>query len=320
MEIWETGGNTTTPPTTACDRQLIRNFSPYLLPVPTDASSVLLVGTTRRDTTHDRQEQTVTENSAGMGDMLPILKQSLRQQIEQSNALVAQIAAASGDADSMLTSIRDDIPTEDANILKFRKMIADIENKKRAAYESIHEYIKAHALPSSEGVDVDALKEQHKKLVDSVKSGRNFAQNLPNFDADTFNAELPDIKTLRGTSVKAGESSGRSGGKKPRFEMAYLSDGGPNENIDGYKPVFKEVKNDKDGTTRKASNFTILAAELSSRSGHKVNATELQEQALAEAKVPDLNSLNGAAFSFPMFFGTGENQKHYWIKIQTKSV
>lgn len=132
-------------------------------------------------------------------------------QIEEHNAIVAQIKASSSNLDDVMDSVR---AGDDPKVVKARKEIDDLNARLEKSETALREYVKAEAekvLANQKETDTSGLDAQRKEAASKISQGVNYLAGEAGVDKKSL--PLPKIATLRGMS--SGEGSG-SGGRRLR--------------------------------------------------------------------------------------------------------
>lgn len=240
----------------------------------------------------------MTDVTAAPTDLFGIVRQTISQQTDQANALVAQINAAKADNPNGLVHqiVFEDMTVTDTTVLAFREWVEKLDALRLAKVDEISEYAKGNLMPETGDFDADAAAEKYKALRTLIRNGQDFIKGVPGYDAEAF-ASVPNLASLRGGTVSSG---GTTDQRRPRVDSIW---------VDGVLTEAKVVAKDK--SERMVSNFTIAAAYISKASGSKVEVKDLQASAFAGAGTDDLKSLNGRVFEFS--FSSGE--KNYAVKV-----
>lgn len=232
--------------------------------------------------------------------MLDMVRTTVAQQIEQANALVEQINAATTDRSKLVHEVRTDPETTDEKVKAHQAWIEKAQAAIEDAIKQANEYITATYFSEDpeNKVDAEALKEQYKELRTGIKNALGFVATLPGYDAEKF--EVPELKNLRGgTSGSSG-----SGGKRPR--LTYIKVNGA---------LVEKVTQNKNGEDVHTSNFTLAAAEISKQAKAKVEVKDLQAAAFEAAKTDDLSTVAGQEISFNYSAG----DKTFEVALMPKS-
>lgn len=208
----------------------------------------------------------------------------------QANDLFVKVQSAEN-VNATVAEIRN--TSDDERIVAFREWKEKADAAILAKETEIDALIKAEMI-SQEPIDLEAVKAAHKELVGKAKALRTV---LTQFAGEAAIHNLPDLKSLSGRAVSAGQGTG---GKRPRLQSVTVNG----------TPVFSEKTND-DGTKTQVASFTVLAAYLSKDAKVKVEPKQLQEAAFAAAKTDDLSTLAGTPVSFSVTVGEGDNLKTY---------
>lgn len=221
------------------------------------------------------------------------VKASLSPLTENANRLAATISQHDTDPNVLVSQLRDDESSEFEPVRKFQEYRDKVNAKLEDETKKIDAWIRENALPTpgeDGNVDVEALKTEYRELVSKIKSGRTYLKNMDVTDEQL--ADLPELKTLRGTTAS---TSGQAGVKRPRFTSALING--------------EEVYDEKDGKTEgekvRTINFTVLAAKLSKRAkSGKIDGDALRAHVYEMAGTDDLGSLaKGREFKWDQVIG-----------------
>lgn len=162
---------------------------------------------------------TTSENSEDVSavslDSLDTFQQAFARQlitqIEEHNALVAQIKASSTNLDDVMDSVRS---SDDPKVRKAQEKIESLNAELEKVETTLREYVKAEAekiLANQKETDTSGLDESRKALNSKIGQGVNYLAAEVGVDKKAL--PLPKIATLRG--VSHGEGSG-AGGRRLR--------------------------------------------------------------------------------------------------------
>lgn len=231
-------------------------------------------------------------------DVKSLVLNQITEQTNEANKVAETIASATTDVGKFVHEVRQNSDLD--WIVEYRAWLEKANAAIEAKTKQIDERIRAEVLPAQQAdVNVDELKEKYAHLKEEITAARKYLKVL-GVDEKAMES-LPDLKTLRGGTTKAGAGTG---GKRPRLSEV---------KVDG-APVFTEKRND-DGTVTQSASFTVTAQHLSKITKSKVTPKQLQEAAFEAAKTDDLSTLNGTPFDFYFSAGEGDNRKNFHIEV-----
>jgi hypothetical protein len=193
-------------------------------------------------------------------------------QVAEANVLATALQNA-GNATVLIHEYRDTAETDDAEILKYRAFMDQVNLKVLEVQANIENYITEQGFVDVTPVDVDATTEAYKSLRTAIRSG---VTHLTNIAPDAVK-DLPELKAIPGV-----RSASATGVHRPRIAQAFCNG----------EEIFLTAK-DKDGNEKTVSNFTTLAAHISKLSGVKVDGKDLHAPCFEAAGTTDLSSLAG---------------------------
>lgn len=202
---------------------------------------------------------------------------AVNNRIDTHNKNVALIKAASGDeSKKLLFELRDQNPSNDAELSKFLAEITKLNER--------IETLTAKANERAQSVYADQLKtptedEVNKAREDVSKSGQELRaavkatsefSKLMGMDLGVY---FKEITSLKGTGAKRSSSGGEIW--RPRWESIYAND----------ELIQAEVKNPKTGAMEKKSTFNILTQELNKRANDRnaFSVVGIQQECLKAA-------------------------------------
>lgn len=251
----------------------------------------------------------MTDTTASpMLGVIELTAQTLVPSIEQANAIVTKINSVSADPANLVADIRDDESTSDETLKAFQAWREKVQAAIEAKTAEANEYVKANLMPTTENVDVDALKTEYGALKSHIQAGLKFLGDLPGASDSEAVKTLPALKSLRGGTVSG---KGTSDTKRPRVNDIQVNG----------KSVARTVK-DKSGNDISKATFTYAAQDIAKDAGTKVEVKDLQSAAFAAAKTTDLSTLNGEPFTFDFHANNGvgeEGAKTYTVKVYPRS-
>jgi hypothetical protein len=240
--------------------------------------------------------------------VLDVVTTTMTEATNQANAVATRIGAATTDRTKMVHDVLNDDSVTDEKVVKFREWREKALQAIEAAENEAREYVTANLLPGTEEVDVPTLTAEYKELASAVRAARTLLDKLPGVSAEDIKAALanvPDLKTLRGSTAGKG-----SGGKRPRVQrLSYRA-----STNDPWTEALSTRK-DKDGNEVAFTNFTVLAQALTKVYDTKVEVKDLQTAAFEAAGTDDLNSLDGKVFEFAISVGDST----VFVQCQPKS-
>lgn len=236
----------------------------------------------------------MSDNSAMVAAVLAELAESVKEQ----NTLADRIIAA-GNTESLVHEYREDVETDDENILKFRAFKEELSNRILAAEAQIDAYIGEKYVKAAQDFDVDAARETWKDANTKVKAAMSLVTGIL---GGTIPEDFPEVKKIPGTR---GASAGSQTGTR-RLRLQEIS-----FRVAGTEDWTKVGRNDDEkGWT---TNLTLLGQTLSTKE-HKVGSADFQRPLFDAAGTEDLSTLEGK----PVEFAFAVGDVNYEIRVTPK--
>ena len=214
-------------------------------------------------------------------------------EVGAANALAQKLRNV-GNHVALVHEMRDSAPTDDEEILAFRKWRAEVDEAILAAEAKVEARIKALGLVEIDNIDEDKVKAEYKDIADRLKGLRS---STARFITDESVAEAvfnswPALIAAPGTRVSSGGIGKGAGVEKARIAKILVGDTEIFEDVDG-----------KDGEVTRKVTLTILTNWLSKDSGTKVEGSQVREALLSSGNVSSVKELNGRPVTFAFTAG-----------------
>ena len=218
-------------------------------------------------------------------DLITMLLDKARTEIEQGNALAERWQAANSGINKAIRDAREDENTTDENVRRYQEHAEKLRAALEDARTKIDAYL-AEKLGAAQMTDEEKaqVKEQHRAHKTNANTALKFIRDQfgDEGEAAIAAANLPSILGLSGSR----SSGGGTGTIRPRLHSVTVN----GEEIRG-------EKTDKEGNVVPYVNMTLVAEHISKMSGTKVGPKELNE-ALLEECGGDLNSVTDVDFNY----------------------
>lgn len=234
-------------------------------------------------------------------------------QISASRTMVESLIARANEAATAVRSVQNQSSavsdllkeSDDERLVRFREQLEKLDAT-RAQWVNEAEAIAKTLLPQDDTVNVEEKTNEYKEAKAAAKALVDALKILdPSGDSTK---DLPEL-----VSLGRGGAAGVTGIKRPRVDRIRLRNA--QDDATAYAEV-KHVKREDDGTEKVTVSFSVLAQQIKSQYGEKVDANTLREHAEGVAGEYDTwSSRNGEPFEFAVSVGDDENRKHLMVEV-----
>lgn len=171
------------------------------------------------ETKVEAEAKAPVDPNAGLDEFGVMLKDKLRSQITERNAIAEQVKAANGDPADLLTSLRESYK-DDEQVAKITAAIEEIDNKREALFKKRDEILApvVEKMVEEAKAGLGDLPEKLAKMDKVVSKARAYL-------VETYSTDvLGDLPALVGKRTSSGTSGGGTGNRRIRGFDFYIDD------------------------------------------------------------------------------------------------